>query len=103
MQIKINDDVRITSDRYNIIIEIRKIAKSGESAGDERWVADSFHGSIEQAVLHIHQQNIQLSDADSIDKLIAVIERSKNEIIDAVLERQRRKEAKQLDLFATGA
>ena len=103
MQIRINEDVRLTSDSYNIIVEVRKVAKSGASAGDERWEADSYHGSIEQAVMHLHQQNIQMSDADSIDKLIAVIERSKQEITDALLERQCREEAKQLDLFAEGA
>lgn len=80
MNIQINEDVRITSDPFNVIVEIRKVTKSGKNAGEERWEADSYHGSLEQAVQHIHRQNIQMSDSDSVDKLIAVIERSKAEI-----------------------
>ena len=68
--IQIDDDFRIGSDRMNIILENRTITKSGKNKGEELWSNESFHGSIDAALMKYLTIRTNCSDANTAAKLI---------------------------------
>ena len=68
--IPIDDDYRIGSDKMNIILEHKTVAKSGVNKGKEVWTADSFYGSIDAALMKYLTVRTNCSDANTAAKLI---------------------------------
>ena len=50
MQVPINNDYRISSDAYNIILEQKFIVQEGKNKGNEYWQATGFYPTIRQAL-----------------------------------------------------
>lgn len=77
MEIKICDDYRLTSDPHNIILEQRKVNKKN---GQEYWIVDSFHRTVEQALDALLQKRIRESEATTIKELRAEIREVRKQI-----------------------
>ena len=75
MNIKINEDYRITSDKMNIILEQKKIIEKGDNAGQVRYEQIAFFQNLERLYNHFLKREIFLSDAESFKELISVVER----------------------------
>ena len=64
--IPINDQYRITSDRYQWMIQ----EKRNRSGKDEEWQSTSYFPTLERAVKELGEQMVRLSGAESIEELI---------------------------------
>lgn len=94
INLQINEDIKITNDKYNIIIEQRSVPQTGKVAGQEQWVGKSFHSRLEQALLHLLHEDIKGAEASGAPEIIAAIQKAERNII-AALEARR----EQLSLF----
>lgn len=71
MEIKITDDYRITSDKYNVTIE----KYTGDNKeGKEIWVSESHHKTVELALDSFATKRIRQSTATKFAELKADIE-----------------------------
>lgn len=86
MNIQINDYIRITSDRYNVIIEGRRDRKPDEKSPETftTWNALSYHPDLESACIALQRSQERMSEARSIDELIKEVRVAKDAIIEAV-------------------
>lgn len=49
LQLNINlGDIRVVTDEYNYIVQVRKVTEKGKAAGTEYWQSVSYHGNLEQ-------------------------------------------------------
>lgn len=70
MNIKINDKYSITSDKHNFILQERKIVKSGENKGQERFIDVGFYGNINQLLSRLAQQELRDSDINTLQGVL---------------------------------
>lgn len=70
MDIRLTEDLKLTSDANNIILNERKIAgKEAKTPGEESWTAIKFYPTIEVAVGLLLEQGIKDSDAKTLEDL----------------------------------
>lgn len=75
MQIEIGEYV-ITSDTYNLILNEKKVAKEGKSAGEERLQSIGFYSTISTLISALIQREVLLSDVQSLQAMQQLIERA---------------------------
>ena len=68
--ILINDQYRITSDRYQWMIQ----EKRNRTGKDDEWEPKSYFSTLESAVKELGEQMVRLSGAESIEELIKATE-----------------------------
>ena len=88
MLIQINDNIRITSDPNNIIIQKRyeKKPKEGASQIEYGWKDVGYYGKLEHAAQRLLDSLMKESEAVGIKNLLAELERMKDEVVKAVRE-----------------
>lgn len=69
MNIQINDNYRITSDKHNVILEEKKVAEKGKNAGQAYYKQIAFYPSLQLALKGFAKFNINFSNAESIEEL----------------------------------
>ena len=69
MQIKINDQYRISSDSHQWIIQQRRTRK-----GVDGWKSISYHTTIDAVVKHLGQRMVRESDAETLASALVDIE-----------------------------
>lgn len=87
MILPINKEYRITTDKWNYIIEQFVVPKTGAKAGQGDWVALSsgaYHRTLDQAVQSLHGRNIRMDDAVGVQAVLDAIERSERTITAAL-------------------
>lgn len=70
MEIWLDDDYCICSDRYNIILKQKIVQKTGKKKGEKVLKDVSFHNDVEGACIKFLKVRINLSDANTAAKLI---------------------------------
>lgn len=70
INIDIDDQYRLTSDKMNIVLEEKYVAKKGVKANQECWKALSFHGTIDGALIKYLKTRTNTSDANTAAQLI---------------------------------
>lgn len=93
LNIRINENYRLTSDSFNIIVEERRMVdptkspnwKKREAEGAspelrEEWKETSYHNTVEQAMNAIVDQTIRDSDVYSLGELLIEIRQIRREI-----------------------
>ena len=74
MNIPINDDYRIRSDPFNIILEkSRIVSKEGKNKGETAWDIIGFYTSVENALQALVTRDIMMSDCNSLEGLRALV------------------------------
>lgn len=62
MELKVNENIRITTDAYNFIVqESRIVKKDGKTnkAGDRIWTDQSYHGNLNDALKSLLAKGIR--------------------------------------------
>ena len=73
MILQINEDWRISSDEHCFKVESRYTHKGGKKAGEVEWRAQTWHGTIEQAINGVYERRMRLIDAEGVvDTLKAI-------------------------------
>ena len=80
MNIRIDDDYKLTSDERNIMLTKVQIGQSGKSEGKEVETNVGYYGSIEHALNDYLRVKINTSAATSINELKAEIKEVKKTI-----------------------
>lgn len=77
VDIRIDEDYKITSDEYQYILQEKKVKKNSkdkENIGETYWVSRGYHGSIESALKGYKKVKIHHSDIKNIEQLLNKIE-----------------------------
>lgn len=69
MNIQLNENYRITSDKDNVILEERKISKKGKNEGKEYYKQIGYFPNLEVALKDFARLKIKLSDTEGIEEL----------------------------------
>lgn len=70
-------DARVTNDEFNYIISHRKVKGKGANAGEEYWLAVSYHGSLDQVARELARLTLQgfnIADTKLFDKVTTLLE-----------------------------
>lgn len=84
MNIKLDDNYKITADSRQYILQKISIAKSGENVGEEVATSIGFYRTIEQALKGYKELSIRESDVTAIDEVLGLV-RSIDTKIDEIL------------------
>lgn len=94
MQININKDYRLTSDKYNIVLEQRfinqqmlkenkedkKATIKGEHYGEEYWSSIGFYPTVEMALQNYFSKQMRTIEGIGIDVLLDRIKEVREDI-----------------------
>ncbi len=85
MDIQINENYKLTSDKLNVIVNKKfpKYDGKGKDAnltGEFGWKEIGFHPTIERACNFIMNQEINTAEASSLGELIEVIQTCRDDI-----------------------
>ena len=80
MDIRIDNDYKLTSDERNVILTKVQISQSGKSKGQEVYTNIGYYGNIEHALNDYLRVKINTSQATSINELKAEIREVKKTI-----------------------
>ena len=85
MNIPLNDDYRLSSDKYQWIIQKKDGQHTkGKLRGQTKWKSLSFHPTATKAVQHHADTLYRESDAETIDEAIEAAKRIATAIADAL-------------------
>ena len=85
MDLKVNDDWRITSDPHNFILQRSFVSgPKSKTPGKVSWKSEYFYGTLDAAFRGLLRKSMMDSDATCIQELQAVID-SLNADIDSML------------------
>lgn len=80
INIKINEDYRVTSDPLNYMLQERYIIQSGKNKGEPAWKTLGYHTTLEQTLMHYLEYGVKNSNAENIVELSDTINNIKKEI-----------------------
>ena len=84
MIIPIDENFRISSDKYQWIIQERKVTETGKNAGQERWANVSYWGTVQGAVKGLSGLMIWLCDSESLIGVLEYIEKLSTKLTQAL-------------------
>ena len=82
MEIKLHDDYRLTSDRYQYILQERKVPQKGKNIGKEYWDNIGYYSKLQNALDDYIDMRVKLSDVKSITEIINHLKELKKEVKD---------------------
>lgn len=91
MELKVNDNIRITTDAYNFIVQESRIVKEDgkvkkdgtqQKAGDVIWTDVSYHGNLNDALKNLLSKGIMhfCDEFNSVMDFINVVHKKIDEI-----------------------
>ena len=80
MEIKLHADYRLTSDRYQYILQERKVPQKGENIGKEYWDNIGYYSKLQNALDDYVDMRVKLSDVKSITEIISHLKELKKEV-----------------------
>ena len=84
MIIPIDENFRISSDKYQWIIQECKVTETGKNAGKERWVNVSYWGTVQGAVKGLGELMVRLHDSDTLTDALEYIEKLTSKLSQAL-------------------
>ena len=84
MIIPIDENFRISSDKYQWIIQERKVTETGKNAGQERWANVSYWGTVQGAVKGLGELMVRLHDSDTLTDALEYIEKLTSKLSQAL-------------------
>lgn len=83
--IKINDRVGLNFDENSVHVVRFGIVKEGKNKGKEYYIPYKFFPFIEQALQHIIDEEIMLSQSETFQEIIDVVQKTKADIEKCIL------------------
>lgn len=80
MKIKLSEDYQLTSDRYQYIIQERKVVKAGKTKGKEYWENIGYYKKLQTALECYIDMRVRTSDKNSLTELLAYSKEIKKEV-----------------------
>jgi hypothetical protein len=82
LDIRIDEDFKITSDAMNFILERRGIVKESRftdpaNIGNEYWTAEGYYRTIQQVLTDYTRKKVLNSDCKSFQELFQLLEKIK--------------------------
>lgn len=75
MNIKIDENLRITTDKYNYIIQEKVVAKSGKTKGKVKWKPRGYYTRIDHLCNALLNIRIRKADVSSLSGLAECIKK----------------------------
>lgn len=75
MFLQINEQYRISSDRYNIIVEERKVIQDGEKKGEEYWTNIAYLPKLEDALVWLLNHQVRVTDLSDVQIIVQELHR----------------------------
>ena len=72
---RVNDSVRIRFEDQNVIIDVRRIVRSGKNEGAEAWDALGYHGTLASAARSLIERHVDLlvEDPETVKDVRALV------------------------------
>lgn len=80
LEIRLHDDYRITTDKYQYVLQERRIVKEGKAAGEEAWDIIGYYSKLEHALERFVDIRVKSSDLTSIKELIDLQRKLRKEV-----------------------
>ena len=74
MIIPIDANFRITSDKYQWVIQERKVIATGKNAGQENWANVSYWATVQGAVKGLGEMMVRLHDSETLTDALEYVE-----------------------------
>lgn len=83
LNIRIDEDYKITSDKMNFMLEHRTIVKPGPltnpaNIGNENWEAEGYYRTIQQVLTEYARKKVLVSDVKTFNELFQLLDDIKN-------------------------
>ena len=80
MEIQLDTNYRIVSDANNIMLEGKRIGKSGKSEGKEIWETLGYYSNVNNCLKGYLNERIKTSNAKSVNELIELIQQVESDL-----------------------
>jgi hypothetical protein len=80
MNIRLSEDYQLTSDKYQYILQERKIAEKGKQKGKERWDNVGYYSKLNQALESYIDMRVKDSDNNSVAGLLSYLKEITKEV-----------------------
>ena len=82
MDLLINENLKITSDRLNYIIEQRKVRTEGENIGEEYWVNAGYYSQFDETIFkHLINLGLRTSDLKGAREILDYLAEIRKDIL----------------------
>jgi hypothetical protein len=100
LELQINQDYRIRTDEYNIILEKSRIPETGNMKGQIVWDTMGYYPDFDWAFRAMIKCNIFKSDLRDIESIIATIDSATHDIKECLSEANLKRLDKQMRSLA---
>ena len=80
MELKINDNYKITTDSMNYIMNEKQVVKSGKKKGQVKWKSIGYYSSLESLFNNYFDVRLMKSNANGLSEVLKVCKEIKEEI-----------------------
>ena len=80
MELKINDNYKITTDSMNYIMNEKQVVKSGKKKGQVKWKSIGYYSSLESLFNNYFDVRLMKSNANGLSEVLEVCKEIKEEI-----------------------
>ena len=82
MKLLVGENLKITADRLNYIIEQRKVRTEGENIGDEYWVNAGYYSQFDEAIFkHLINLGLRTSDLKGVREILDYLAEIRKDIL----------------------
>jgi hypothetical protein len=88
MKIKLNDKYRVTSDKYNYILQEKKLPDPNHhftiKSNEIRWVDVGYYGNIRHLINALLENEIKQSDVTKLEDIILLLRDVRESIVNKI-------------------
>ena len=82
MELLVGENLKITSDRLNYIIEQRKVRTEGDNIGDEYWVNAGYYSQFDETIFkHLVNLGLRTSDLKGVREILDYLAEIRKDIL----------------------
>lgn len=82
MELLVGENLKITSDRLNYIIEQRKVRTEGENIGEEYWVNAGYYSQFDETIFkHLINLGLRTSDLKGAREILDYLAEIRKDIL----------------------
>ena len=80
MNIRLSEDYQITSDKYQYMLQERKVPTKGENIGKEYWDNIGYYNKLQTVLEDYVDMRVRTSNKNSVAELITYLKEIKKEV-----------------------
>jgi len=82
LELLVGENLKITSDRLNYVIEQRKVRTEGENIGEEYWVNAGYYSQFDETIFkHLINLGLRTSDLKGVKEILDYLTEIRKDIL----------------------